>query len=360
MAHHKAVAATVAVLALAHGASGHGFPSFDEFKQQYGKNYIGDEEAMRREIYDKNLESYAEWNAEDTATYGVDEYSDLATSEWKIAHGIIDIGASKPPHDGGPDQCNFENSSASVLDPATPATLLDGDIDWVAKGAVTPAKNQGSFGTCGYFSSVAVMEGISVIQGGNDLVSLSEQQIIDCCTPSTGCNGWPGEEIAYYAHHHVAAVTEASYRYKGSSKIPKPDGTSCKTGKATKATSSKRICIPNDSDKVLAHLKTLGPAVWMIDASCLNGYRGGIISSTRCEGSPGTWPDYSGINHATTLVGAGEEKGVQYWKVKNSWGTRFGENGYYRVKRDVAGTAKPLLSAVGAIFGVYGTFDIVV
>lgn len=148
-------------------------------------------------------------------------------------------------------------------------------------------------------------------------------------------------------------MTEASYPYKG------PSG-SCKTGEATKATSSKRICVPNDPDKVLANLKTLGPAVWMIGCGCLQGYKGGIISAARCAGSTGGWPHYSGIDHATTLVGAGEENGMKYWKVKNSWAASFGENGYYRVKRDEAGTSKPMLNCPGAVFGVYPKSDVMV
>jgi len=329
-----------------------GFPSYDEFKQLYGKNSDGPEDAMRRVIYNKNIASYAERNAEGTATYGVDQDSDLTTSEWKFAHGVQPFGTKE--HVGGPDQCNYGNSSSDVL---SSSSLADDVIDWVAKGAITPVKNQGSYGTCGYFSTISVMEAINKIQGGNDLVSLSEQQLIDCCTPSTGCHGWPGEEIAYYAHHHAAAVTEASYGYTGASTIPKPDGTPCKTGTATPASSSKRICVPiADPDTIMANLKTLGPAVMMIDSICLQGYKSGVINRASCPGgagSPGTWPDYSGIDHAVTLVGAGEDNGLKYWKVRNSWGSSFGEKGYYRVIRDKAGETKAMLNTVGAAFAVY-------
>lgn len=333
-----------------------GFPSFDEFKQLYPKNYDGLEaEDMRRVIYNKNIASYAEWNAEGAATYGVDQDSDLTTSEWKISHGVQPVRTKPHWYVGGPespDQCNFGNFSSDVL---SSSSLADDDnIDWVAKGAVTPVKNQGSYGTCSYFASISVMEAINKIQGGNDLVSLSEQQVIDCCTPSTGCNGWPGEEIAYFAHHHAAAVTEASYAYTGASTIPKPDGTPCKTGTATPASSSKRICVPiGDPDTMMANLKTLGPATLMLNLDCLQGYRSGVINRNECRESPGTWPDYWGINHATTLVGAGEDNGVKYWKVRNSWGSSFGEKGYYRVIRDKAGEPYPMLGTVGAAFGVY-------
>lgn len=97
----------------------------------------------------------------------------------------------------------------------------------------------------------------------------------------------------------------------------------------------------------------MGPAVWMIDAGCLQSYSSGVISSSRCAGSGGTWPHYNGIDHATTIVGSGTANGVEYWKVKNSWGKSWGEGGYYRVKKDAAGSTKPNLHAIGAIFGKF-------
>merc|ERR1711998_262632 len=112
-----------------------------------------------------------------------------------------------------------------------------------------------------------------------ELVSLSEQENIDCCTPGNGgCNGWPGQEIAWYGKNNVMAKTEESYPYRGSSEIPKPDGTPCKSssGTPTKATTAGRICVANDPAIITAHLKTMGPAVWMIDATCLQSYSRGI------------------------------------------------------------------------------------
>jgi C1A family cysteine protease len=314
----------------------------------YGKNG-GDRETT----YNENVKTIEALNAEGGAVFDVNEFADLTLDEWKEARGIaayksLQATVGTDPCDGcSPDQCNFEEAETSM------ASTVD-DIDWVEAGAVTPVKDQGSSGTCGYFSSIAVMEGINVVQGGNDLVSLSEQEVLDCCTPSTGCNGWPGEEIAWYSHDGGKfASTEESYPYKGSSQIPRPDGTPCGTGTATKATSSGRVCVQNDPEQVKAHLKELGPAVWMIDATCLQFYSSGVVSASSCAGSGGTYPHYNGIDHATTLVGSGTENGVAYWKVKNSWGTRWGEAGYYRVKQDEVGAAKPMLHAIGAIFGTF-------
>lgn len=86
----------------------------------------------------------------------------------------------------------------------------------------------------------------------------------------------------------------------------------------------------------------MGPGGYVIDAGGLSGYKSGIISN---------YPKRPGkINHATLVVGAGEENGVPYFIVKNSWGASFGEKGYYRVKRN---TDPPQMGNPGGIFAVY-------
>lgn len=327
----------VAFLAVA--VSAENFPTFTEWQQLHAKNYSPEEEALRSAIYHDNLELIAERNAKDTAHYWPDEFADLTEAEWKAARGITGF-----PNDGSAHQCNFEKPSERLSTDASSA-----DVDWRERGAVTAVKNQGQYGTCGYFSSIAVMEGINVIQGGNDLVALSEQELLDCCKGDI-CQGWPGEELEYYHLKNIMAKTEDSYPYEG-------PGSQCRadSAKDTPATSAGRLCVPNDdADVINSHLNEMGPAVWMIGSSQLSSYSGGIISSASSMGSPGTWPSYSGIDHATTLVGSGTENGVEYWIVKNSWGASWGENGYYRVKRDQKGDFiqnNKYLSAPGAIFG---------
>lgn len=316
---------------------------WESWKSEHNKVYatVG-EEAIRKSTFLDNLVKISQKNAQDTATYGTDSDSDLTLDEWKAARGVIKSQFGAPDY-----QCNFEHPTSDLE-----TGSADDAVDWEQKGAVTPVKSQGQFGTCGYFSTIAVMEGINVMQGGNDLVSLSEQENIDCCTSADGCTGWPGQELMWYSEHKFTASTDDSYPYTGS-------GSGCKRSSATqtKATLSERICVGNgpegNQDAILEKLKTHGPAVWMIGCGDLHSYKGGIISNK--GGDPGTFPDYSGIDHATTLVGAGVENGTPYWRVKNSWGESFGEKGYYRIARN---TNPPQLSCPGAIFGVFPTSDV--
>jgi len=328
------------------------YPSYDEWCATYGKNGAS---AARELVYNSNVQKIMEFNAEGHATFDVNEHADLTAEEWRQTRGIVGFGVD--PADGRPGQCNFQAPDAGILPAEEVQKLAREPIDWVASGAVTPVKDQGASGTCGYFASIAVMEGINVVQGKNDLVALSEQEVIDCCTPGFGgCNGWPGQEIDWYSKDGgVFAKTESSYAYKGSSAIPKADGTPClsSSGTPTTATSAGRLCLANDPAMINAHLHTLGPAVWMIQADVLQFYSAGVIASPQGDG--GSWPSYDGIDHATTIVGSGIDSGVEYWNVKNSWGHSWGENGYYRVKKDEANATKTYLNSIGAIFGQYPT-----
>lgn len=331
------------------------YPSYQQWLALYGKN---DNFSRSREVtYIANLQKIKDLNAKGHAVFDVNEHADLSVEEWRQVRGLVGFG--QVAADGQPGQCNFQDPDSSIVSDAEIEEFGHVSVDHVADGAVVGVKDQGSSGTCGYFASMTVMEGINVLQGGNDLVSLSEQENIDCCTPGNGgCNGWPGQEIDWYSRNGgVFASTEASYPYKGSRDVPKPDGTVCHSasGTPTTATSGGRLCLANDPSVINAHLKKLGPAVWMIDATSLQFYSGGIITSSSSTGSGGSWPHYSGIDHATTIVGSGSDGGVEYWKVRNSWGGGWGEAGYYRVKKDAAGETSPMLNAIGAIFGLWSS-----
>merc|ERR1712224_156774 len=97
----------------------------------------------------------------------------------------------------------------------------------------------------------------------------------------------------------------------------------------------------NDQEVLVADLIKYGPFGFLVDSSCLNSYSSGVISN--CGKTAGS------IDHATLAVGAGTD-GVDYFRVKNSWGTGHGEAGYFRVKRS---TNPPQLGVPGGVYGVY-------
>lgn len=83
---------------------------------------------------------------------------------------------------------------------------------------------------------------------------------------------------------------------------------------------------PHDVTRMVAALQKYGPAQIGIDASCVEGYTGGII--TNCTSR--------NVDHAVAIIGADTDPltGIDFWIVRNSWNTTFGEDGYFRVQRD--------------------------
>jgi C1A family cysteine protease len=173
------------------------------------------------------------------------------------------------------------------------------------------------------------MEGTHFL-AGNALTSLSEQQFVSCDTSyNQGCNGGLPEYAFNYAITN-GVVGESTYPYTsggGSS------GT-CNKAKITKPVAhiSSWVQVSSSASgesKIPAALVAGGPLVIGIDATPMQYYTGGIDNPSRsaCGSSA------SDLDHAVAIVGYGTENGVDFWKIKNSWGTSWGENGYYRVVR---------------------------
>ena len=191
----------------------------------------------------------------------------------------------------------------------------------------TPVKNQGKFGTCWSFGFVETVEGLGVRQG-HALQNVSNQEVIDCCA---GCRGSAQDASFGFVLRdgtvHGRLATESAYPYRGS------------PGNCTSASVRRRDLAPakvggclrvsdddvKSGDPILFALSNLGPASFGIDSSCLQGYKGGVI--TNCTNAR--------VNHEVLLVGAGTDSGtgVPYFRAKNSWGHKWGEEGYFRFSR---------------------------
>jgi len=300
--------------------------------------------------------------------------------------------AAEGPHGAhfGPDasshlafraqRCHTPASHEPVAVPASVMLGAEVSIDWRDHGAVTPVQQQHPFGTCWAFAATAALEGIAVVQGRQPLQKLSEQQLVSCEPAENGGKdsdvlwGWLKE------HMHGSLALERSYPYNRTcnffrEQLLAPDGTrdgyllnctlpskppsgpcppcpgvsrsdgapACRT-KATDSTAQVSgwgyvASAPDRSDTaIVAALAKYGPGTLGIDASCLRGYQSGVVRSCATQE----------VDHAVTLVGAGFDGDVPYWLVKNSWGTEFGEAGFFRVERN-----KGLLGIRGAMFACY-------
>merc|ERR1712139_175939 len=185
-------------------------------------------------------------------------------------------------------------------------------VDWTTKGAVTPVKNQGQCGSCWAFSTTGGLEGSWEIATGN-LVSMSEQQFVDCDTGSMGCNGGSMEGAFEWAESNAVA-TEDSYAYTAR------DG-SCKSSFTTAipsggVTGYKQVGSSASSLESAIQQQPVSVAI-EADQSVFQMYSGGVITS-----GCGT-----NLDHGVLAVGINSDGSI---KVKNSWGSSWGANGYVK------------------------------
>ncbi|MCD7463154.1 hypothetical protein HAX54_050046 [Datura stramonium] len=285
----------------------------EQWMAQHGRVYKDDvEKAERLKTFQQNLDYIESVNKAGTRTYklGVNKFADMTNEEFRATRN----GYRMSSHDQKINATSFRYKDVTVPD----------KMDWREKDVVTAIKNQGECGCCWAFSAVASMEGINKITTGN-LISLSEQELVDCDTSSNqGCEGGFMNKAFEFIIRNDGLTSESSYPFKGI------DDT-CKIGEETnnvaKITGYENVPTKSESDllKVVANQ----PVSVAIDAS---GSDFQLYSSGVFTGECGT-----DLDHGVTIVGYGEdsEDGTKYWIVKNSWGTSWGENGYIRMQRDI-------------------------
>lgn len=207
---------------------------------------------------------------------------------------------------------------------STSLAALPEAIDWSQKGAVTGVKNQAQCGSCWAFSATGAMEGRIFIKTGR-LESLSEQELVSCDHTDQGCGGGSMEDAFTFAKKNGLAL-ESSYPYvSGDGKSRQCNATRTKPAPYTHPKSFVRVTPSSELD--LKRAVSEGPVSVAIEADhmAFQFYNSGIIRATMDCGTQ--------LDHGVLAVGYGEEDGVLYWKIKNSWGKDWGEDGYVRIER---------------------------
>merc|ERR1712070_1044235 len=207
-------------------------------------------------------------------------------------------------------------------------------LDWTeTAGAVSPVKDQAQCGSCWAFSATEGIESGVFQTTGTASPALAPQQIVSCDKTDGGCNGGDLPTAFDYVESAGGLDTEDDYPYTSQT----GRSGSCKSSTpVVKVTDYKYAVAPceggscsgQDEDGLKAALATHGPLSVCINAESWNGYYGGVLSGT-CSGA------YNTLDHCVQLVGYDTTASTPYWKVRNSWGTSWGESGFIRLPMGV-------------------------
>jgi len=276
--------------------------AFGLFMSKYSKVYDSVEEyAKRLGVFAENLEVVNKMNAEHVLTggdavFGVTPFSDLTREEFRkyylgyrpsnTTKKYVDVRLSSPPAN---------------------------DMDWVKQGKVTPVKDQGQCGSCWAFSATAAIESYSAIKT-SELKVLSAQQINSCDKRDDGCNGGNTETAYKYVHGAGGIELNKDYPYtSGGGRTGK-----CKFVKSKVALDIKGYVSVSRGEANLEKALNEGPVSVCLAASSWQFYTGGILK--KCDKQ---------VDHCVQATGYTS----QYWSVRNSWSTDWGEDGYIRLMR---------------------------
>jgi hypothetical protein len=298
------------------------FPTFAAYAATWGKSYNGDEATMREGIYNAKIAEFTEHNAkfdagEETWFKAVNQFTDWSDEEFV---NMLDFEAGVES-----DIPMFESMPEELE-----ATV--GDKQW----SVSPVKDQGNCGSCWAFGGVAGLEGSAIQQlGRNDI--LSEQYVMDC-TSSAACSGGRADS-AYPQLYGKALYTKDSYPYTARNG-------NCHTGtdSGLRVSGLTRSYAKNGGDAAIATALDSNPLVVAVGASAWSSYGGGVYSgSTSCS-----------LNHQVYATGYDSSS----IKVKNSWGSSWGESGFIRLARTSSGCGTSGILADGGFYPTMGTSSV--
>jgi len=282
------------------------YSKFIDFRDTYGKVYETFEDTANAfSNFMINMDRFDQHNAFEAGySMGITQFADMSPEDFDSFKG----------------GCFAKDLSSRTCVPFTPnSNVLPESIDWRNIDAVTDVKNQGQCGSCWSFSATGAMEGAWAVKTG-ELVSLSEQQLVDCSAKygNNGCNGGLMDSAFEYVIDN-GLCDENQIPYKA------VDG-KCETCPKSAVKFSSCVDVTPRNQLHLKQAVAMGPVSIAIEAdtSVFQHYTGGIISSSLC----GTQ-----LDHGVLIVGYGTDNGVGYWIVKNSWGDSWGENGYIKIAR---------------------------
>ena len=303
-----------AVAALAGIASAHlnnpALMKFAEYMAKFNKNYDSFDEYKLRFHHFETKEDF------------INEHNEIEANTYKVGHNHMSDWATWEYEQILTYMAEPTDKFAKHVEPMTTVTNND-PVDWRDTKYLAPIKDQGQCGSCWAFSTIGSLESAHAITNDVDVQQFSEQQLVDCVGTCFGCNGGNVMFANRYLKTHPA-ISEGSYPYTAENGTCEDDSIA-NTGVMTTGTIN---VTPEDIDAMKTQL-AVGPISVAIQANklCFQLYTSGIFNNSNCGGST--------LDHAVMLVGWGideTDSSVEYWILRNSWATTWGEEGYMRLQ----------------------------
>jgi cathepsin F len=290
---------------------------FENFIMAHNKIYTSLEEKNRRfRIFASNMKKvkFLQNHEQGSAIYGATKFADLTKNEFKKKYLGLNLSL---------------NSKKTLPMAVIPQNIsIPNEFDWRDHDAVTPVKNQGVCGSCWAFSAIANIEGQYALKS-KELLSLSEQELIDCDSLDNGCGGGLMTQAFEAVENLGGLETESDYPYEGHA-----DRKGCQLKKSdVKVSISKAVNVSTDEEDIAKFLVKHGPLSVGVNANAMQFYMGGVSHPIHALCSP------KSLDHGVAIVGYGVHKypylnvTLPFWTIKNSWGDKWGMQGYYLLYR---------------------------
>nr|XP_048303546.1 procathepsin L [Myodes glareolus] len=287
-----------------------------QWKSTHKRLYGANEEEWRRAVWEKNMKMIELHNGEYSEgkhgfTMKMNAFGDMTNEEFRqLVNGYKHQRHRKGKVFQEPLMLQIPKS-----------------VDWREKGCVTPVKDQGQCGSCWAFSASGALEGQMFLKTGK-LVSLSEQNLVDCSRAegNQGCNGGLMDYAFQYILNNKGLDSEESYPYEAK------DGPCKYRPEFAVANDTGYVDIPQLEKALMKAVATVGPIAVAMDAShsSFQFYHSGIYYEPECSSKD--------LDHGVLVVGYGFEgtdsSKNKYWIVKNSWGTKWGMDGFVHIAKD--------------------------
>ena len=295
------------------------FQEFIEFTKKYNKNYSSQKEFQSRfKIWKQNYNlikrnnptSFFSKGKPIGAKFALNKFADMSEQEFASKYLTLDPELYR-------DLATVSSSDLG-LDDVEPPENFDWEFD---RGIKTVVKHQRDCGGCWAFATSAVLESQYLLKYGEN-ITFSEQQLIDCDENNLKCNGGNMKKAFLYLQDHGLMKSEDYPFINGEGE--------CKYDENKTVIKVKEFSfVPKDEEEMKKALYKYGPLAGAVNGMLMVFYEKGIYEpwfSSLCPDS---------INHAVVIVGYGVDKDTnqKFWRIKNSWGKDWGENGHFRLIR---------------------------